>query len=72
MERLYRVRSGRDVFHATERDGELRRLVTSDEGVFGRYSVGEPITGERCLFFSNPLRLFRVSLRQFWCRIRSY
>ncbi len=42
MDRLYRVRHGGEIFHAVERDGDLRRL---EGDLFGRYAAGAPVTG---------------------------
>ncbi len=42
MDRIYRVARDGEVFHAVERDGQLRRL-TGD--LFGTYAAGAPIDG---------------------------
>ena len=45
MNRLYRVRSGREIFYAVERDGELRRAVARDGDIFAGFEPGAPVEG---------------------------
>jgi 2-keto-4-pentenoate hydratase/2-oxohepta-3-ene-1,7-dioic acid hydratase in catechol pathway len=44
-ERLYRLLQDGEIFHAVERGGELRRVVSPDGGVFSGYTVGRPVPG---------------------------
>ena len=45
MEHLYRVSHAGEIFHAVERDGELRRARPLDGSVFNGYTAADPIAG---------------------------